>query len=217
MLNSQQPLKKCYVVGAGGHCRVIISILQEPNSQYQVQGILDFNQANINEIILGVPIIGSVDELGEKQGKEDIFLAIGDNQKRAECYERLLSLGYKLPNLISHTAQIDSSSRLSLGNVVCPFVFIGPEVTIGDNNILNTRCLIEHETSIGNHCHVAPSALLAGRVQIGEEVFIGLGAKVVDNKKIVSHTIIGAGAVVINDIEKNGVYVGVPARKVGRE
>ena len=43
---------------------------------------------------------------------------------------------------------------------------------------------------------------------------LGTGATLVNNIRICAECLIGAGAVVIKNIDKNGTYVGVPARKI---
>ena len=43
---------------------------------------------------------------------------------------------------------------------------------------------------------------------------LGTGATLVNNIRICDECLIGAGAVVIKNIDKNGTYVGVPARKI---
>ncbi len=59
-------------------------------------------------------------------------------------------------------------------------------------------------------------ATVAGRCRIGRRVMIGAGATVRDGLCIGDDIIIGAGAVVVSDLLQPGVYVGVPARPLGR-
>lgn len=47
---------------------------------------------------------------------------------------------------------------------------------------------------------------------IGKNVFIGPGASVLGPILVGDNSIIGAGAVVLNDIPKNGVAIGIPAK-----
>lgn len=54
-----------------------------------------------------------------------------------------------------------------------------------------------------------------GCIEIEENVFIGNGAIVLYGVKIARNCIIAAGSVVTKDTEENGVYAGVPARRIG--
>ena len=51
--------------------------------------------------------------------------------------------------------------------------------------------------------------------RIGNDVWIGDEVTILGGLDIADGTIIGAGAVVIRDTEPYGIYVGVPAKKIG--
>ena len=212
--------RKCLVVGAGGQSRAVLSILQEPanRDKFEVIGILDLAYQGVPEEVLGLAVIGSLEDLAEFRGKAcSLFLAIGDNLKRSEVFLGAEAHGFHFPNLISQHALISASATLQPGNIVCPNAYIGPYVKLGSNNLLNTKSIVEHEAVVGSHCHVAPAAIICGRVTIGNFTMVGAGAIITDNKKIASKTIIGAGSVVGKDIDvEGGTYVGLPARHIKR-
>ena len=87
----------------------------------------------------------------------------------------------------------------------------------GNNNIINSGALIEHEATIGNSNHIAPKSIIGGRVKIGNNVLIGLGSKILPGIKICSDVIIGAGAVVTKNINKPQTYIGIPAKVVKKK
>lgn len=204
------------MVGAGGHCRVIMSLLTEVAKQYSVEGVFDLQSPREDENVLGIPVVGHYSDLLSfpKPGSIAVFIAIGDNLKREMVFQDLLVKGFQIPNLFSASAVIHQSVKFGRGNVFCHQCFIGPLVQIGDNGIINTNCVVEHETIIGDNCHVAPGAVIAGRVKVGDNVFVGLGAKIVDNVSVSSDIIVGAGAVVNKDLKEKGRYAGVPAKRM---
>lgn len=210
----------CVVIGAGGQARVVISILKSHGSEYSLQGILDTRPPDLNEVILDTPVIGSIDELDKffKNGNQTAFLAIGESQQRSELFVRCFELGYKLPNLVSPTANIDSTANIGEANCICSFAHIGPEAQIGDNNIINTGAIVEHEVVIGDHNHLSPKSVVCGRSQIGSQIFVGAGSTVIDKIRIESGNTIGAGSVVVKDIvDSGGTYVGSPAKPIGKK
>ena len=153
--------------------------------QIEKQVYLVDENAEENEIIMGCQVLRTV-ELSES----DLYIvAIGDNQKRKKQFNRLAEIGK--------------------GNS-----YIGPEAQIGDNVIINTGSIIEHEVTIGQHTHIAPHATVCGRTLIGEECFIGAGTTIIDHIQITDRVIVGAGSVVIKDIIFPGVYAGNPVRKI---
>lgn len=205
--------QKCLILGAGGQCRVIASLLQEDNAKYLPIGIID-NVLHKNEEILSIPVLGGINLLEKYYGEgiKNIFLAVGDNFKRKVMFDSVKNAGFDCPNLISDNANISQSAELGEANIICPFVNIGPQATIENNNIINTHSTIEHEAVIHSHCHVAPMTVVSGRSILGDFVFLGAGTTVINNISIVSNTSVAAGSVVINDIESPGyLYAGVPA------
>lgn len=204
------------IIGSGGHCRPILSILFE-NNNYSTYEIIDIGNSPKRELIMGVEVTDAVDRIYcfAEDSSVDVFLAIGNNQKRRDWWNVARKLNLNTPNLISSDACVSRYAFLGVGNVVCPKAFIGPEVRIGNNVLINTGAIIEHESFIGDHCHIAPSSVILGRVRVDEECFIGAGATVTEGLNIFSGTTLGAGSVLIRDIKKsNHTFVGCPAREV---
>ena len=54
-------------------------------------------------------------------------------------------------------------------------------------------------------------------MHIGLKTWIGAGAIVLNNLSICDNCIVGAGAVVIKDLEEEGTYIGVPAKRLIKE
>lgn len=53
-----------------------------------------------------------------------------------------------------------------------------------------------------------------GCIGVMDNVYIGYNVTIMPNVKIGENVIIGAGALVSKDLESNGVYVGVPAKRI---
>lgn len=205
------------LIGSGGQSRVVISILKALRVE-NIIGILDLGEPKPGELIMGIPVLGSVNLLGEliDPSNKSFILAIGDNLTRNLWWHRICEFGGKVPNLISPLASVDPSALLGNGNIICAKAFIGPEAILGNNNLVNTGAIIEHEVKIGSDCHFAPSSVVAGRSKVHSNCFIGAGAVVINGIEISSGVIVGAGSVVIRDVDIEGVTVmGVPARLKG--
>lgn len=201
------------IVGSGGNSRVVASCCLQ-SSKWHVLYIIDINFKGQDESILGIDVVGQEKLHDIKSQCNDAFISIGDNKLRALWYEKIRSLGFNTPNIISNTAHIDPSARLGEGNLFCEFSFIGPECIIGNNNILNTRSSLEHESILGSNSHMSPSSTTGGRCHIGSEVFVGTGAVILPTTKIPNNTIIGANSLVTHSLTSHGTYVGSPVRKI---
>lgn len=208
--------QKIVIVGAGGHARVVVSILQNIGG-YKVVGILDREKPDSSERILGAPVIGGWDNLAalRKKGVACAALALGDNAQRRDMFLKLSELKFKMPALIHRHAFVEKSADVGAGSVVCMGALVGAAAKIGNAVILNSGCSIDHETQVGDYAHVAPRTAVAGRVTIGEGAFVGIGTSVRDRMSIGAWSTVGAGSVVVSPIPEKTTAYGSPARVKG--
>jgi UDP-perosamine 4-acetyltransferase len=204
------------IVGAGGHGKVVLEILQA-QGKHRVVGFLDADQAVVGTVIHGVPVLGPVNHIGRlrQQKIKAAIVAIGDNRVRVSYAGLLLENGLELLTAIHPSAVISLSAQIGRNVVIAPGVVVAAAAKVGDSAILNTSCVIDHECEVGIGSHIAPGAVLAGRVRVGDGAFIGLGARVIPCLTVGSGATVGAGAVVIRDVPAGATAVGVPARVLG--
>jgi UDP-perosamine 4-acetyltransferase len=208
--------KKIILIGGGGHCKVVISILKKLD-KFEIAGIVDNYKAE--SFISGIKIIGTDDDLRGiyKSGLHYALITVGstkDNTKRYRLFNMAKEIGYKFPVIISPEAIVNKSVRMDEGTVIMPGCIVNIESSIGKNCIINTGGIIEHNCKIGNHCHIAPGVHISGAVNIGELSFIGIGVTIIQGIKIGKNVTIGAGSVVIEDIPNNVIALGNPAKIV---
>ena len=207
--------RRAIVLGAGGHCRVVLSILKAVDG-HELLGIIDLGEPHIGEEIMGVAVIGTTASLETYRNHKDLdlFLCIGDNKLRKFWWQTAHSLGLLMPNLMSPHALIDPHALLGTANIICANAFIGPKALLGNNNLINTSAIVEHEARIGSHCHLAPAATLCGRSGLDDCCLVGAGATVIDFIQIAAEVTVGAGATVVSTItDTGGIYVGTPAKR----
>jgi sugar O-acyltransferase (sialic acid O-acetyltransferase NeuD family) len=208
-------MRQAVVLGTGGHCRVILSMLAA-GRRHDVMSIIELGSSRPGERIMGTLVMPNPDNLPALcgRGDVDVFLAIGNNDMRKHWWEKVKLLGLSTPNLVSPHALVDDSAILGEANVICALAFVGPQAELGDNNLINTAAVMEHEVRVGHHCHLASSATIAGRSYLDNLCFLGAGATIVNGISVASRTVIGAGATLIRTVEQpGGVYIGVPARR----
>jgi sugar O-acyltransferase (sialic acid O-acetyltransferase NeuD family) len=200
------------IVGAGGHARVLASLLAY--TQWSVRGVLDRSMPVAEERVGGHAIIGTIRDAEEwlARGVRRVVLASGSNRERAQWHARFSLAGFTITGLRHPGAFVERSATVAADAVLCARALIAAEARIGSNVLLNSGCIVEHECVIGDHAQVAPGAKLAGRVTVGAGAFIGLGACIKEKVRIGRGAVIGAGAVVLSDVPDHTVAVGVPAR-----
>lgn len=203
------------IVGAGGHGRVVLDILMQ-NRQHRVIGFLDSNASLHGRRMDGKPVLGDMSLAPKLAGRgiEGAVVAIGDSGVRRAFAEELEAGGLELINAIHPSANLAHNVTLGRNLVIAAGALVCAHCQIADSVILNTGCIVDHESRIGTAVHVCPGARLAGRVVVDAGAFIGIGATVIQSVRIGSEAIVGAGAVVIQDVEPMSTVVGVPARPI---
>ena len=203
-------MKEVIIIGTGGHARVLVDIIEKSGDK--LIGFLDQNR-DLGEMILGYPVIGKENDDLKQYLKDNIsfVIGVGSNKKRKEIAKKLLVPWY---TAIHPKCVLGKNVVVGEGTVIMANSVINPNTVIGKHCIINTAAVIEHDNMIEDYVHISPNVALAGKVYVGEGTHIGIGSSVIDGVSIHNHVTLGAGAVVINNIEKSGVYVGVPARWV---
>ena len=195
------------LIGAGGHAKACIDIIEQ-NNTYKIAGIIN-NDTSSQVIELGYKIIGTDNDLENLRNEFDCALiAIGQiktSKIRMELYELLKSLHFKLPIIESPLSYVSQHAQIGEGTIIMHGAIINANATIGKNCIINNKSLIEHDVIIGDHCHISTGAILNGGVSVGNGSFIGSGVITKQSISIGNNCIVGAGSVLKYDIDSNKI------------
>ena len=204
------------ILGAGGHAQVVADILfqmQKAGMSVKPIGYLDDNPDLIGQVLLGIPVLGKMDDLAAID-HDAIIVAIGDNRTRHDFFVTLSAQGEKFIIAQHPSAIIAPDVTIGLGSMICAGAIINPGSSIGFNVILNTGSTIDHHNKIGDHAHIAPGVHLGGDVRIGEGTLVGIGTTIIPQHSVGEWSIIGAGSIVTKNIPDKIVATGVPARVI---
>jgi len=206
---------KMIIIGAGGQARIVYEILQHSKNM-DVVAFIDNVTRGSEEKIMGIPVIGDHSLLPGliKEGIKAYIIAIGDNKIRARYFGSLQKKGLEPINAIHPTAHISDNAKIGKGVVISTGAIITTNAIIGDDVIINTGAIIEHEDIIEKHVHIGPGTAIAGRVTVKKGAFVGIGCVVKEYVTIGENAVVGAGSVVLDDIPKNAVAVGSPAKVI---
>lgn len=201
--------KEVVLVGYSGHGFVVAeaAILNRfPVKYYTETKPVGFNPFDLQ-------FVGFEGNPSEAWMEKDYFiLGIGNNRIRQRAAETLTANGKSILNVLHPTISLSKRSEMGTGNFFARNVSIPLLVSIGNNCILNTGCIIEHGCKIGNAVHVGPGAVLTGNVSVGHLSFVGANAVIKQGVKIGENVVIGAGTVVLEDVPDNSTIVGNPGR-----
>lgn len=187
--------------GAGGHCKVVIDILEAIG--INIDCVVDDNP--VASKIFNYKILKADDS-----SYNQVIITIGNCRIRKRIAERINVKSFF--TAIHPTAVVSHRSKIGDGTVIMQGAVIQADARVGQHCIVNTQSSIGHECSIGDYVHIASGATLSGNVEVGECSWIGVGACVKQGVKIGRNCMIGAGSVVVKDIPDNVVAFGNPCK-----
>ncbi len=199
------------VLGAGGHGKVVADVAEccgYTEIAFLDDGMIENGVCSVN----GYAVLGKLDQAEHFNDGDTLFvIGIGNNTIRRDIAEK-----YALPwvTLVHPSAVVAKTARLDVGTVVMANAVVNPCVAVGRHCIVNTGSVVEHDNVIADYAHISPRAVLGGSVTIGAGTHIGLGASVKNGVRICENCVVGVGAVVVKNIEEQGTYIGVPARRL---
>ncbi|MEQ8717529.1 MAG: acetyltransferase [Acidimicrobiales bacterium] len=201
------------IVGAGGHGREVLDIVEALREQHDVPEFAGFVADTVPAPELlerrDAPHIGALDLLEELDVA--YTLGIGDGSTRRALDERLTGWNRTAITLVHPAATIGSDVELSPGVQLAAGARVTTNVRLGRHVHLNVNAVVSHDCRVGRYSTLSPGVHLNGSVTVGREVFFGTGAIVTPGITIGDGARIGAGAVVLDDIPGGVTAVGAPA------
>ncbi len=216
MLTKHSMPKNVYLLGGGGHGRVVLDALL--SSGVTVAGVLDPDLA-VGCRVFGVLVKGG-DELLDQLAPAEVSLVngLGANPRllsRMGLFKRLTALGFSFDSVRHPSALIARECTLGESSQIMAGAVLQSGVRIGDNGVINTCASVDHDCVIGAHTFIAPGVVLSGNVSVGDSTFIGAGAVVLPGIAIGANVVIGAGAIVTKNVSNGWIVAGNPAVKIG--
>lgn len=204
-------LDNVVIVGYSGHAYVVIEAAL--SNGISIDGYCEMSQQMKNPY--GLSYYGN--EAADTfvwRNNVSYFIGIGDNNIRERIANRIINNKGTFINIIHRSACISHTAKLGNGVFVSAIATVNALVTVGNQCILNTGCILEHECVVGDTVHIGPGAVLAGNVVVGDRTFVGANTVIKQGVKIGNDVIIGAGTVVIRDVADGETVAGNPARKI---
>lgn len=144
-----------------------------------------------------------------------LLVAVGDSKARKHLIDNL-PMPTQFFTFIHPTAIISKFYDMLLGegSFIGAHSIITTNIQLGKHTLLNRGNHIGHDSVIGDYFSAMPGAIVSGNVTIGSNVYMGTNSSVKEKVNITDNVTIGLNSGVIKDINKEGVYVGTPAKKI---
>lgn len=189
--------------GAGGHCKVVLDILEA--NGIEAKRVVD--DAPNSTTFMSLPLSRPDNILFN-----NVIITIGNCRIRKKIAEKIKVLRYI--TAIHPSAIVCKNVPLGIGTVIMHGAIVQSSASIGNHCILNTKSSVDHDTVIKDFVHVASGATICGECEVGECTWIGAGTVVKQCVKIGKNCMIGAGSVVVTDIPDGVVAYGNPCRVI---
>lgn len=212
--------KKLILFGVGEYAELVHFYFTN-DSDYDVVAFCVDKMYKKQDELLGLPVI-EFEKIEERYSPDKFFFftAIGYsklNKNRIEKYYAIKEKGYKLASYVSSKNSVWSNFKVGENtiimenNTIMPFSKVGNNVLVFVGNIIAHHMVIEDHVSITSHCAIG------GNVIIKSGAFIGLNSTIRDGLIISENTIIATSSNVVKDTEEGEVYMGSPAKKIGKK
>ena len=209
-------LRRFVIVGAGGHGREVLDIVEAMGRREDFAGFVDDSVTDPKALqrLEGrqTSVVGSIEWLAS--ATEHYVIGIGSSEARRRIEAKLAGgpPGREALVLVHPSASLGSRVDLAPGVIVGAHATLTTNLAIGRHSHVNVGCAVQHDSTLGDYVTVSPGVFINGDVTIGNDVFIGTGAVIARGRTIGDGSVIGAGAVVLDDVARGSRVFGVPAR-----
>jgi sugar O-acyltransferase (sialic acid O-acetyltransferase NeuD family) len=207
------------VIGASGHAKVLIDVIEQ-QGYYNIVGLIDDFKARGTRL-MGYEVIGPKDHIADLVAGGKVaggIVAIGHNWVRHRVAQSIRERApdFLFINAIHPSARVAREVRLGVGVAVMAGVSVNPGTYIGDFCFLNTNASVDHDNTLDDSGCLQPNAATGGNVKIGAFSVISMGANIIHGVTIGSHTVVGAGSTVLTDLPDFVVAYGTPCQVIRR-
>jgi sugar O-acyltransferase (sialic acid O-acetyltransferase NeuD family) len=214
-------MKKVVLIGGKGSYVDLAEEIQDAHDRYGMDvEVLGFAFDDIAYAggINGYPVLCGTTEAWEKYKDDaDIFFTFGMFRYDIARERFALRDSYGIPlerylTFVHPTAYVSKSAVLGYGCIVMANATIKNNVELGTCNFVNSNVNIGHDCKIGNDNFFAAHVCLGSSITVGNRNFFGLNSSVRTPAVIGDYNRIGMCANVLNDVDRDLVLVGNPAR-----
>lgn len=209
------------ILGAGGHGREILDIVndincqppgQSPDERFDFIGFIDDGEPNLERLArLGARFIGPTSTLSDLPPGCRYAIGIGSGATRRKLDAAATAVGLEPATLIHSSATIGADVRIAPGAVICAQVSVTTNVSIGRHAHINRNSAIGHDTHLSDYSTINPSCAISGEVSVGEETMVGTNSAINQGITIGHGAVIASGAAVTKDVDDYTLVAGVPA------
>ena len=166
--------EKLLLIGAGGFGRMVA---EQAMHQYDCAFVDDGQPVGTE--ICGIPVVGSL---------ADLVVGIGNNQLRAQVYEKAKALGFAFPNIVAPSAYVSPFAKIGYGCVVLQNACVQNGASVGNSVLLNAGTEIHCDAAVGDYALIYTNSVVRTGATVGNFARIGSNCTICNNATVLDGT-----------------------------
>ena len=172
--------EKLLLVGAGGFGRMVA---EQAMLQYDCAFVDDGQPVGTE--ICGIPVVGGLADLPELRKVYGLLVVgIGNNQFRAQVYEKATAVGFTFPNIIASSAYISPYAKLGRGCVVLQNACVQNGASVGNGVLLNAGTEVHCDATVGDYALIYTTSVIRTGATVGNFTRIGSNCTICNNATV---------------------------------
>lgn len=139
------------------------------------------------------------------------------NRVRRRLYHAVKAVGFDCVSYVSSHAMVTPNVTIGENSFVQEHATLQYGARVGENVFLGSGTYVGYKSVVEDDCYVGPHVTVADFCRIGRASFLGANSCVAEGRLVAEDCIVGAGTVILKDTVTRQVYLGNPARCVGRD
>ena len=172
--------EKLLLVGAGGFGRMVAE-----QAMYQYDCAFVDDGQPVGAEICGILVAGGLANLPDLRKEYSLLVVgIGNNQFRAQVYEKAKALGYAFPNIVAPSAYISPYAKLGCGCVALQNACVQNGASVGNGVLLNAGTEIHCDAAVGDYALIYTNSTIRTGAKVGRYARIGGNVTVCNNATV---------------------------------
>ena len=172
--------EKLLLVGAGGFGRMVA---EQAMLQYDCAFVDDGQPAGSE--ICGIPVAGRIADLPELRKEYTLLVVgIGNNNFRAQVYEKAAALGYTFPNIIAPSAYVSPFAEIGKGCVILQNACVQNGAAVGSGVLLNAGTEVHCDATVEDYTLIYTNSVIRTGAKVGKYVRIGSNVTVCNHATV---------------------------------
>ncbi|MBE0492586.1 MAG: acetyltransferase [Sulfurospirillum sp.] len=207
------------IYGASGFGKEVLPLVKQ---QFGNDAEIFFvDDGDVPDELLGCVVL-NFNQFVNLEGKKAVTIAIANSRVREKLTLKCLENRVEVFDVKASNVLALENVKMGIGSILCPFVTLTSDITIGKSFQANLYSYVAHDCVIGDFVTFAPAVKCNGNVHIGDHVYIGTGAIIYQGKpnrplKIGKGAVLAAGAVVTKSVPEGMTVFGNPAIELTKE